>query len=77
MICFLPEILYDINFMNLWFYAIIILQSSKDTRMQEFQNHLEKIETEKMQLENQVYELSSYQNEVMLLRNEISKLQVN
>lgn len=77
MICFLPEILYDINFMNLWFYAIIILQSSKDTRMQELQNHLEKIETEKMQLENQVYELSSYQNEVMLLRNEISKLQVN
>uniref|UniRef100_U5EFR0 Putative paramyosin n=1 Tax=Corethrella appendiculata TaxID=1370023 RepID=U5EFR0_9DIPT len=45
--------------------------------MQELQNHLENIQREKMALEDRVVELSTYQNEVLTLRNEIAKLQTS
>lgn len=44
--------------------------------MQELQNHLEKISREKMSLELKVTELSTFQNEVVSLRNEITTLKV-
>lgn len=44
--------------------------------MQELQNHLEKISREKMSLELKVTELSTFQTEVVSLRNEITTLKV-
>lgn len=44
--------------------------------MQELQQHLDRLTRDKMALEAKIVELSSYQNEVGILRNEITKLQV-
>lgn len=52
------------------------LQEARVNRMQELQNHLEKISREKMSLELKVTELSTFQNEVVSLRNEITTLKV-
>ena len=48
----------------------------KSQRLHELQNSLDKVQIEKMALEEKVRELSSYQNEVSSLKNEITKLQV-
>lgn len=45
--------------------------------MQELQNHLDRLTIDKMALETKIAELSTYQNEVINLRSEITKLQVN
>lgn len=44
--------------------------------MQELQTHLDRLTRDKMTLEAKIVELTQYQNEVVALRNEITKLQV-
>lgn len=45
--------------------------------MLELQSHLERMTRDKMALEVKVVELSTFQNEVITLRTELNKLQVN
>jgi hypothetical protein len=45
--------------------------------MQELQSQIDKLHREKLALEDKVVELSSYQKEVVALRNEITKMQVS
>jgi hypothetical protein len=47
------------------------------SRMQELQSQIDKLQREKMALEDKVMELSTYQKEVVALRNEITKMQVS
>lgn len=49
----------------------------QQSRMQELQSHIERMNRDKMALEAKIVELSSYQNEVVSLRSEMSKLQVS
>ncbi|XP_037916874.1 cytospin-A-like isoform X6 [Hermetia illucens] len=51
------------------------LQQQQQSMMQELQSHLERLTREKMALEARIIELSSYQAEVVQLRNEIAKFQ--
>lgn len=53
-----------------------MLQDLQGNRMQEFQNHLEKLRQDNAALEEKVIEMSIYQKEVQALRDEIMKLQV-
>lgn len=49
----------------------------QQSRLLELQSHLERLTRENMTLEAKIGELSQYQNEVVALRSEIAKLQVN
>ncbi|KAG4080284.1 hypothetical protein HA402_010776 [Bradysia odoriphaga] len=49
----------------------------QQSRMQDLQSHIERLSREKMALESTVVELSSYKNEVVSLRSDMSKLQVS
>ncbi|KAJ6636359.1 Cytospin-A [Pseudolycoriella hygida] len=49
----------------------------QQSRLQDLQSHIDRINREKMTLESTVVELSSYKNEVASLRSDMSKLQVN
>lgn len=44
--------------------------------IQELQENLEQVTRDKMALEAKIMEMSSYKNEIMMLQNEIVKLQV-
>ncbi|XP_037036631.1 cytospin-A-like isoform X5 [Bradysia coprophila] len=49
----------------------------QQSRMQDLHSHIERLSREKMALESTVVELSSYKNEVVSLRSDMSKLQVS
>lgn len=51
-------------------------QQSSPNRLAELQVHLEKLQTENRQLEEKVHEMSSCQEELLLLRDEIVRLKV-
>lgn len=49
----------------------------QQSKMQDLQSHIERINREKIALESTVLELTSYKNEVVALRGDMSKLQVS
>lgn len=57
-------------------YLCLFKEQRQTTKMIELQNQLDRLTHENMALEVKVAELSAYQNEVVALKSEISKLQV-
>lgn len=57
------------------FFPFIIQQQHQI--IHELQENLEQVTRDKMALEAKIMEMSSYKNEIMMLQNEIVKLQVS
>lgn len=67
---------YNTELIGNVFFFFVIQGARQQSRMQELQTHLERLTRDKMTLEAKIVELTQYQNEVVALRNEITKLQV-
>lgn len=58
---------------DIFFYQLL----QQHQIIHELQENLEQVTRDKMALEAKIMEMSSYKNEIMILQNEIVKLQVN